>query len=194
MQTNSIGIHSTRGPESGSSFPFIVAYIGLFVFQRNREHNHYSELKLKCNKFFKYVLTIFYFIFTPIVNIMVDMTVTEVNPYLCIFYALLGMSYSSIIFIVNYLYISSSLSSSAHDFTSDLHSFVSNKTTIIWVENRFEISAFIDKLCGPVIGCYCLDLFSFANYDIFYYISFIFNNYFLLNDLIFNVRVISTDS
>jgi hypothetical protein len=129
MQTNSIGIHSTRGPESGSSFPFIVAYIELFVFQRNREHNHYSELKLKCNKFFKYVLTIFYFIFTPIVNIMVDMTVTEVNPYLCIFYALLGMSYSSIIFIVNY--ISSSLSSSAHDFTSDLHSFVSNKTTII---------------------------------------------------------------
>jgi hypothetical protein len=108
-----------------------------------------------------------------------------------LFYALLGMSYSSIIFIVNY--ISSWLSSSAHDFTSDLYSFLSNKTIIIWVQHRLKISTFIDKLCGPFIGYYYLDLFSFTNYEIFDYVSFVFCNYFLLNDLIFNVRVISTD-
>jgi hypothetical protein len=33
-----------------------------------REHNHYSELTLECNKCFKYVLAIVYFIFTPIVK------------------------------------------------------------------------------------------------------------------------------
>jgi hypothetical protein len=31
MQTNSVGIDSTRGSESGSSSPFIVADMGLFV-------------------------------------------------------------------------------------------------------------------------------------------------------------------
>ncbi len=115
-------------------------------------------------------------------------SVSEVNPYLRTFYALLGMSYSSIIFIVNY--ISSWLSSSAHDFTSDLYSFLSNKTIIIWVQHRLKMSAFIDKLCGPVIGCYCLNWFSFTNYEIFDYVSFVFCNYFLLNDLIFNVFVL----
>jgi hypothetical protein len=47
-----------------------------------REHNHYSELTLECNKFFKYVLAIVYFVFTPIVNLIVYYSLSEVNPYL----------------------------------------------------------------------------------------------------------------
>jgi ABC-type uncharacterized transport system YnjBCD permease subunit len=67
-----------------------------------REHNHYSELTLECNKCFKYVLAIVYFIFNPIVNLIVYYSVSEVNPYLRTFYALLGMSYSSIIFLLRF--------------------------------------------------------------------------------------------
>ncbi len=61
-----------------------------------REHNYYSELTLECNKCFKCVLTIIYFIFTPIVNLIVYCSGSEVNPCLCTFYALLGINYSLI--------------------------------------------------------------------------------------------------
>jgi hypothetical protein len=152
------------------------------VFQR---HNHYSELTLEYNKFFKYCLAIIYFLFTPIVNILVFMTIFEVNYIFRIFYALTAIVLSLLVFIANY--ISSSLSSSAHDFTSDLYSFLFNTRIIIAVQHRLKISSFIEKICGPVIGYYCLDLFPFTNYEFFEYISFVFSNYILLNDLIFNV-------
>jgi hypothetical protein len=142
-----------------------------------REHNHYSELTLEYNKFFKYVLAIVYFIFPQMINLIVYYSLFEVNPYLGTLYTLLGMLFEYN--IVNY--ISSSLSSSAHD----LYSFLSNKKIIISVQHRLKITAFIEKLCGPVIGYYCLDLLPFTNYEFFVFISFIFSNYILLNDLIF---------
>jgi hypothetical protein len=150
-----------------------------------RKHDHYSKLTFRCNKFFKYVLAIVYFIFPPLINVIIYYSLYEVNPYLRTFYVLLGMSYSSTIFNTNY--VSSSLSSSAHDFTSDSYSFLFNKRIIIPIPHRLKVIAFIEKLCGPVIGYYCLDLFPFTNYEFFQFVSFIFCNYFLLNDLIFNV-------
>jgi hypothetical protein len=148
-------------------------------------HNHYSELTLEYDKIFKYVLAIIYFLFTPIVNIVVYITISEANYFLRIFYALVAIVLSLIVFIANY--ISSSLSSSAHDFTSDLYSFLFNPRIIISVQHRLKICAFIEKLCGPVIGYYCYDLFPFTNYEFYEFVSFVFSNYFLMNDLLFSV-------
>ncbi len=152
------------------------------VFHR---YNHLSELTLQYNKLFKYVLAVIYFLFTPVVNILVYMTVSEVNYILRIFYALIAIVLS--LTVLNTNYISSSLSSSAHDFTSDLYSFLFNTRISIAVQHRFKISSFIEKLCGPVIGYYCYDLFAFTNYEFYEFVSFVFCNYFLSNDLIFNV-------
>jgi hypothetical protein len=128
-------------------------------------------------------LAIIYFLFTPIVNILIFMAVYEVNHFLSLFYALIAFCLSFIVFIANY--ISSSLSSSAHDFTSDLYTFLTNKRIIILLQHRLKISTFIEKLCGPVIGYYCYDLFLFTNYEFFEYVSIVSSNYFLLNGLIF---------
>jgi hypothetical protein len=68
-----------------------------------REHNHYSELTLEYNKFFKYVLAIVYFIFPQMINLIVYYSLFEVNPYLGTLYTLLGMSYSSIILLTIFL-------------------------------------------------------------------------------------------
>jgi hypothetical protein len=148
-------------------------------------HNRYSELTFEYNKPFKYALAIIYFLFTPIVNILVYMTTFEVNYLLRIFYALTAIVLSLLVFITNY--ISSSLSSSAHDFTSDLYSFLFNPRIIISVQYRLKISAFIEKLCGPVIGYYCYDLFPFTNFEFYEYVSFVFSNYVLMNSLLFDV-------
>jgi hypothetical protein len=77
------------------------------------EHNHYSKLTLNFNQLFKYVLVTIYFLTTPMINVLVYLAVSEVNIALHIFYILLGISFSLVIFVANY--ISSSLSSSAHD-------------------------------------------------------------------------------
>jgi hypothetical protein len=137
-------------------------------------------------------LFIVYFLVTPLLNILLYFTISEVNPYLRIFYGLLVFNSSYIVFIANY--ISSSLSSSAHDFTSDLYSFLFNKTIIIPVQHRLKICEFIEKLYGPVIGYYCYNFFAFTNYEFYEYVSIVSCNYFLMNSLIFNVWVISTNS
>jgi hypothetical protein len=148
-----------------------------------REHNHYSKLTLEWNQVFKYALFTIYFLTTPMIDVLVYLAVSEVNTVLRIFYILLGISFSFVIFIANY--ISSSLSSSTHDFTSDLYTFLTSKR--IPVQHKLKISSFIEKLCGPVIGYYCYDLFAFTNYEFYEFISFVFCTYFLLNSLLFDV-------
>jgi len=101
-------------------------------------HNHYSELTLEYNKLFKYALAIIYFLFTPIVNILVYITLSEVNYFFRIFYALVVIVLSLMIFMASY--ISSSLSSSAHDFTFDLYSFLFKTRITIAVQHRLKIS------------------------------------------------------
>jgi hypothetical protein len=125
-----------------------------------QKHNHYSELTLQYNKLFKYILALVYFITVPVINILVYMTTYEVNFLLPIFYSLITINFSILAFIANY--ISSSLSSSAHDFTSDLYTFLTSKR--IPVEHKLKICAFIEKLCGPVFGYHCYDLFAFTKY------------------------------
>jgi hypothetical protein len=128
-------------------------------------------------------LAMVYFLLTPLHNIAVYMSVSETNTLFRSLY-LIGLTIlSTILFIVNYM--SSSLSSSAHDFTSDLYTFLVSKR--IPVQHKLKISSFIEKLCGPVIGYYCYELFPFTNYEFYQYVSFVFTNYILLNGLIFEV-------
>jgi hypothetical protein len=157
----------------------------ILIIDKIHKHDYYSKLTLDWNQHFKYILFIVYFLTTPLLNILIYFTLSEVNIYLRIFYGLLIFNFSYIVFIANY--ISSSLSSSAHDFTSDLYAFLSNKRVIIPVQHRLKICSFIEKLCGPVIGYYCYDFFPFTNYAFYQYTSIVSCNYILMNSLVFNV-------
>jgi hypothetical protein len=81
-------------------------------------------------------------------------------------------------------YFSSSLFYSAHDFTSYLYAFLTTKRTSL--QHRLKIFAFIENLCGPVIG-YCFDLFPFTNYELCECVAIVSCNYFLMNSLLFEV-------
>jgi hypothetical protein len=155
----------------------------ILVINEIDKHTHYSELTLEYNKIFKYVLAIVYLLITPLHNIAVYMSVSETDTLFRLVYLFKLITISIILFIVNY--ISSSLSSSAHDFTSDLYTLLVSKR--IAIQHKLKISAFIEKLCGPVIGYYCFDLFPFTNYEFYQYVSFVSSNYILLSGLIFEV-------
>jgi hypothetical protein len=57
------------------------------------KHIYYSELTFACNAFFKYGLAIVYFLFTPIINIIVSYAVSEV-ALLRLFYTLIAINFS----------------------------------------------------------------------------------------------------
>ncbi len=157
----------------------------VLIIDKIHKHDYYSKLTLEWNKHVKYLLFIVYFLSPPSLNTVVYYTLSEVNIYLRVFYVLLVYNFFYLTFTANY--ICSSLYSLAHDFTSDLYAFLSNKRIIIPVQHRLKISAFVENLCGPVIGFYCYDFFPFTNYEFFQYLSIAFCNYFLMSNLIFNV-------
>jgi hypothetical protein len=148
------------------------------------KHDYYSKLTLDWNQVFKYILFIGYFLTPLTLNILLHLALFEEIIYLRIFYGLLVFCLYFAIFIVKY--ICTSLSSSAHDFTSDLYAFLSNKRIIIPVEHRLKISAFVEKLSGSVIGYYCYDFFPLTSYAFYEYILMVSANYFLMSNLIFN--------
>ncbi len=144
----------------------------ILVINEIRKHNHYSELTLEYNKVFKYFLAMVYILITPLHNIAVYLSVSETYTPFRLLYLFALTIMSIILFIANYM--SSSLSSSAHDFISDLYTFLASKRTP--VQHKLKILAFIEKLCGPVIGYYCYDLFPFTNSEFYEYVSFVSSN------------------
>ena len=49
------------------------------------------------------------------------------------------------------------------------------------VNQRIKIQSFIEKLCGPDIGFYCLDLFPMNNFEFYVYCVNCVKNYILFN-------------
>ncbi len=156
----------------------------VLIMDKIHKHDYYSKLTLDWNQYFKYILFVGYFLSPLTLNILLHLALFEVIIYLRIFYGLLVFCLYFAILIVKY--ICTSLSSSAHDFTSDLYAFLSNKRIIIPVEHRLKISAFVEKLCGSVIGYYCYDFFPLTSYAFYEYILMVSANYFLMSNLIFN--------
>ncbi len=107
----------------------------------------------------------------------------------CIFAPILFFVSNKFIFILfSFQYMSSSLSSAAHNITSNLYTFLfRNRVSIVY---KLKICAFIEKLDGPIIGYYCYDLFAFTNYELYQYIAFFSSNYILMNDLLFVERFV----
>jgi hypothetical protein len=162
--------------ESGNSRVLIEAI---------HEHNYCSKLVNILNTKYHFSLALFvvYFWATPGFDILVHLTIYKpINTYMRIIYGLIFFHVFGAIFTFNY--ILTSVSSAAHDVTPDLYSFLVKNKCIL--RHNLKITSFIEKLCGPVIGYYCLDLFPFTTYQFYQYLVFVSCQYFLLNSLIFN--------
>jgi len=147
------------------------------------EHNYCTRHIYNLNKVFSKGLFLNYFFSTPGMDIILHLAIYKsINVYMRIIYVLIFSQLVLLLYI--YSYITSSLSSAAHDCTSDLYAFiVRNRSNR---RNKFKISAFVEKLCGPTIGIYCYDFFAFTTFEFYQYIAFVSSTYFLLNGLIFD--------
>ena len=86
----------------------------------------------------------------------------------------------SCVFLVNLF--SSQVSGTAHRPRHYLYGYLNNMSSIT-IRQRFKIMAFIDKLCGPEIGFYCLDLFAMNNNEFYLYVANCVSNYIFFKQL-----------
>jgi len=146
------------------------------------KHNYCSQYIQNFNKVYSLALFVIYFLATPAVDILAHLVIYKVtNVYMRIIYGSVCFQLVTALYV--FTTIVSSLSSSAHNLTSDLYLFLVRKRC--YLRNKLKIMAFIEKLCGPDIGIYCYDLFAFTTFEFYKYIAFVSSTYILLSGLIF---------
>jgi len=96
-----------------------------------------------------------------------------INRTLASIIAIIGVF---VLFIFNYSM--ASVSKAAHRPYNKLYSIIVRKS--ITTTFKLKVLELIEKLSGPVIGIYCLDLFPFTNYEFYLYISNCAQNFILL--------------
>jgi len=152
------------------------------IIKAIKHHNLCSEIVENFNKAIRIALFYVYFCASPSVNILIYLTIYKsINVYMRIIYGLFTFQ----LFFALYLftYMASSLSSSAHDLTSDLYAFMFRNSSIL--RKKIKIAAYIEKLCGRVIGFYCYEWFAFTTIEFYKYIAFISSTYILMSGLLF---------
>jgi hypothetical protein len=76
------------------------------------------------------------------------------------------------------------MSNSAHASSLVINNLMAENRIKISFREKQKIVSFLDKLSGPPIAVYCLDLFPLNNREFYIFIGAIFSNYFLFIKLI----------
>ena len=147
-------------------------------------HNLVEVITHKLNVFFNTLMFILYYMATPALQLVFYVSHQKDTYFYARFVAaFVSVIIYSLIFSMNLL--SAQVISASHKSYPILYSFlVRNNMSII---QRLKIMSFIEKLSGPDIGFYCLDMFPMNNFEFFQYLRISAFNYILLLSLINNI-------
>jgi len=161
----------------------VKSKISRLLIEAINDHNRCTEQVQNFNKVVSIALLFIYFFGAIGIDILIHVIIHKsINVYMRLLYAITAFGFVFTLYI--FTYTASSLSKSAHNLTNDLYSFMfRNKSNL---RNKIKILAFIEKLCGPVIGYYCYNLFAFTTLEFYQYMAFISSTYTLLSNLLFN--------
>jgi hypothetical protein len=117
-----------------------------------------------------------YFIVSMAIDMEMFISILEKN-----FVAKLGvisLSFFHVGILLSLTISSASMSKIAHSPYAKLNSIIAKRTFTL--ADKFKIVSLTEKLAGPDIAVYCLDLFPLNNYEFFLLISVVATNFFLL--------------
>ena len=142
-----------------------------------KTHNCVSVLTHDLNKYCKVLIFIAYYFSTPTFDLVFYASHEKSSKlHFRLLAAFLFISIFSLLFMLNIL--SAKIIHSAHKSLPLLYKFlVENKLSI---KNKLKIHTFIERLSGPRIGLYCLNLFPMNNYELYQYIMIASMNYILI--------------
>ena len=135
------------------------------------------------NRMYKIITFIIYYIASPSMILCTRLALSkDLDPI--IKYPLFLIAFIAGCVFVGMNFLSSLIRRTAHRPRLLLYKYLDRSLTL---RHRMKIMAFIEKLCGPDIGFYCLDLFPMNNYEFYLYITNCVKNY-ILFDQLFKVK------
>ena len=140
-------------------------------------HNCAAVLTHSVNKYFSFLIYIVYYIGTPALQLICYVS-HEKDTVLPIRFlaAFVFTSIFSMVFLMNLL--SANVIHSAHKSYSRLYMFLAKND--LTLRDMLTIQTFIERLSGPRIGFYCLNMFPMTNNEFYKYISISCMNYILI--------------
>ena len=131
------------------------------------KHTIVSKNTMKLNDLFKYIIFSLHYISTPSSYILMFMIHSkDSNQWVRYWAAFTFVLIVIIIFSINLF--CALFSRQAHSSIKHLYSFITKTKPAL--HNRIRIMNFIERLSGPDIGFYCLNLFPINNLEFFQYV------------------------
>ena len=145
------------------------------------EHNANCKLTVELNNFFKVLIFLLYYFGSPALMILMTLTHSKNNITIAKFVSLfIFIIVFGVVFSLNIN--SSRVSGSARKSVKHLLRYMSEN--ILTRKQRVKTMTYIERLNGPDIGFYCLDLFPMNSYEFYLYIANCMRIYFLILSLI----------
>ena len=148
------------------------------VIKMIAEHQKVVQLCEDVNHLCKYVNFILYFLCSPIhmlnIYFILDPNAPTLNRVLAAWIFIFAFS-----LIFGVILLNSQITKTAHRPRLFLYKYLCQDS--LPFKHRMKIMAFIEKLCGPDIGFYCLDLFSLNSYEFYKYCAFCVSFYIMVS-------------
>ena len=145
------------------------------------EHISISGYTNQLNNYLKVVIFCLYYIISPVLMIGIYLTLSDKSDvyFRIVFYFVISFG-TSVTFAVTLM--SSRVTHSARKPLKYLHRYlIENHMT---VRQRLKTLNLIERLSGPDIGFYCLDLFPMNSYEFYLFVTNCVSNYLLISNLI----------
>ena len=142
-------------------------------------HNSVVRVCEEQNRLFKVFLFSMYYIGSPAVILGFNLSRSNtLDPFIKYSFTIFVAIVLSVVFCLNLF--NALITKTAQKPRLHQYRYLNRRLTFRY---RMRIMAFIERLCGPDIGFYCLDLFPMNNYEFYLYITNCVENYMLFQDL-----------
>jgi len=144
------------------------------------EHKNCCEMVKRMSDNTSLIFFVFYCFSIPIADLMCILLLDEnIETLYRILYFIFFVACIIFISLINYSL--SMIPREAHRPYNKLNSIMARNSapTIL----KWKLLVLIEKLSGPKIGFYCLNIFSFTNFEYYLYISYCLQNFILLISL-----------
>ena len=149
------------------------------LFKKLFEHNDCCKLTDDLNKNERVFWFIYYYLIVPIIDLAVIVVMNENN--VSFRYGLVFVVYITILNLFTLNYILAIVSRESYLLHKLLNSLIANKS--LNLKLKYKTLSLIERLSGPEIGFYCLDLFPLNNYEFYIFCVNCISNFFLILDL-----------
>ena len=144
-----------------------------------KQHRIAVKMCEDMNELFKIMNFIIYFMVSFAYLFSFNLILDKDSPIVIKVFLVINSSFGYTM-ALGIILINSQITHSAHRPRKYLYGYLNRALPF---KHRMKIMSFIEMLCGPDIGFYCMDWFPLNSYEFYQYCAFCASNYFLVSSL-----------